>query len=70
MRRKSFTYLSKHFQALLESESITPEQKEILKSSVNMMINPDSMGERFKFFSMFPSVLDEHLKKFPVLGFA
>lgn len=45
------------------------EQQEIIKSACDMLISPEKMGSRFKFFAMFPSVLKEHLAKFPVMGF-
>lgn len=44
-------------------------QKEILKSGLDMLVNPEKMGQRFKFLSFFPSVLKSHLTKFPVAGF-
>lgn len=34
-----------------------------------MLTNREKMGERFKFFSIFPNVLKDHLEKFPVHGF-
>lgn len=40
-----------------------------LQSGYNMLIDPLKMGVRFKFFAMFPKVLENHLKKFPVSGF-
>lgn len=45
------------------------DQKEVLKSGFDMLINPEKMGRRFKFLSMFPLVLKDHLTKFPVNGF-
>lgn len=48
-------------------EECPEDQKSTLQSGYNMVMN--SMGERFKFFSMFPSVLKDHLKKYPVAGF-
>lgn len=46
-----------------------PEEKENLKSGYDMLINPEKMGQRFKFFAMFPSVLKDHLAKYKVEGF-
>jgi NADH dehydrogenase [ubiquinone] 1 alpha subcomplex assembly factor 7 len=43
--------------------------KESLKSGLDMLVKPEKMGLRFKFLSMFPSVLKDHLSKFPVGGF-
>ncbi|XP_059483598.1 protein arginine methyltransferase NDUFAF7, mitochondrial [Neocloeon triangulifer] len=54
---------------LLQNEKLSAEHKKNLKSGVEMMINPQEMGKRFKFFSIFPEILADHLKKFPVLGF-
>ncbi|CAB3383941.1 Hypothetical predicted protein [Cloeon dipterum] len=54
---------------LLQNDGLSAEQKAILKSGVEMMTDASKMGERFKFFSMFPNVLGEHLGKYPVLGF-
>lgn len=45
------------------------DDQEILKSSLDMLVNPQKMGERFKFLSFFPRVLKDHLKKFPPVGF-
>lgn len=41
----------------------------LLQRSYDMLTSPEKMGKRFKFFSIFPKVLEEHLKKFPVIGF-
>lgn len=41
-----------------------------LQSGYNMLTDPSKMGLRFKFFAMFPKVLDDHLIKFPVSGFS
>lgn len=48
-------------------EECPEDQKSSLQSGYNMIM--DSMGERFKFFAMFPNVLKDHLKKLPVAGF-
>lgn len=45
------------------------EDIESIKSGYDMLTDPSRMGSRFKFFAMFPSVLKEHLKKYPVNGF-
>ena len=45
------------------------DQKEVLTSGLDMLINPEKMGQRFKFLAMFPKILKEHLSKFPVSGF-
>lgn len=41
----------------------------LLKKTYNLLTHPDQMGTRFKFFAIFPKTLEEHLKKFPVVGF-
>ncbi|XP_023709440.1 protein arginine methyltransferase NDUFAF7, mitochondrial isoform X2 [Cryptotermes secundus] len=46
------------------------KQKENLLLGYHMMVDEDKMGERFKLFSLFPSVLKDHLERFPVSGFA
>ncbi|XP_021924705.1 protein arginine methyltransferase NDUFAF7, mitochondrial isoform X2 [Zootermopsis nevadensis] len=46
------------------------KQRENLLLGYHMMVDQDKMGERFKLFSLFPSVLKEHLIRFPVTGFA
>ncbi|XP_037924568.1 protein arginine methyltransferase NDUFAF7 homolog, mitochondrial isoform X2 [Hermetia illucens] len=51
-------------------EKAQPEAHEALKSGYDMLTHPDKMGSRFKFLSIFPQVLKEHLKKFPVNGFS
>lgn len=45
------------------------DARDVLKSGYEMLTSAEQMGKRFKFFSMFPSVLREHLKRFPVNGF-
>ncbi|GFG40096.1 hypothetical protein Cfor_10983 [Coptotermes formosanus] len=45
------------------------KQKQNLLFGYHMMVDEDKMGERFKLFSLFPSVLKEHLVRFPVSGF-
>lgn len=45
------------------------ENKNSLKTGYEMLTSPEQMGTRFKFFSMFPKVLQSHLQKFPVNGF-
>lgn len=57
-----------HLKKLIENAKST-EDTELLNSGYNMLTDPSKMGERFKFFAMFPKVLEEHLKKFPVNGF-
>lgn len=42
---------------------------EALRSGYDMLTSTHKMGTRFKFFSMFPSVLRDHFDKYPVNGF-
>lgn len=53
----------------LVENSKSPESAENTKSGYDMLTNPTKMGSRFKFFALFPSVLQKHLTKFPVNGF-
>lgn len=46
------------------------EQEKALKFAVEMMTDHDKMGKKFKLLSLFPDVLTNHLKKFPVAGFS
>ncbi|KAH8414105.1 hypothetical protein KR222_006874 [Zaprionus bogoriensis] len=47
-----------------------PENQDNIRSGYEMLTDPKQMGARFKFLSMFPSVLAAHLEKYPVAGFA
>lgn len=51
-------------------ETCREKDQEALKSGYHMIVDNDKMGERFKFFAMFPEVLGDHLKRFPVTGFS
>ena len=50
-------------------ENCEEREKENLRLGLDLLTNPDKMGSRFKFLSMFPAVLKDHLTKFPVNGF-
>nr|CAD7430989.1 unnamed protein product [Timema monikensis] len=50
-------------------KSCKPELKDRLVTGYHLMVDKEKMGDRFKFFALFPSVLKEHLKKFPLAGF-
>jgi NADH dehydrogenase [ubiquinone] 1 alpha subcomplex assembly factor 7 len=54
-------------EALLQNS--TEDMKKQLVSGYDMLTRPEQMGSRFKFLSLFPAVLGEHLKKHPVAGF-
>lgn len=60
-----------HAEARIEKllSSCPSDKQEILKSGFEMLVDPKQMGQRFKFLSVFPSVLKDHLQKFPVTGF-
>ena len=49
-------------------DSCPEEQQNGLRSGHRMLVT--EMGERFKAFAIFPQVLEEHLRRFPVAGFA
>lgn len=60
-------FYSAYFQILLQN--CDEKQKQNLLFGYHMMVDEDKMGERFKLFSLFPSVLKEHFVRFPVSGF-
>lgn len=53
----------------LMEKATSTEAANSLKSGYSMLTDSSKMGTRFKIFSMFPKVLEEGLKKFPVHGF-
>lgn len=55
--------------AKLIEKAASPEDAESLKAGYNMLTDSSKMGSRFKFFAMFPKVLENHLMKYPVNGF-
>ncbi|XP_063538031.1 protein arginine methyltransferase NDUFAF7 homolog, mitochondrial [Cydia strobilella] len=46
------------------------EQKETLKAAYEMLIDPEKMGERFKFMAFYPSAMASILEKYPPIGFS
>lgn len=50
-------------------KSAVPNARSQIQSGYDMLTDPKEMGSRFKFFSMFPSVLADHLRKYPAAGF-
>lgn len=50
-------------------QSAVPDLRGQIQSGYEMLTDPKQMGSRFKFFSMFPSVLGDHLHKYPPVGF-
>lgn len=53
----------------LIEKSKSSEDASSLKSGYEILTNPTKMGSRFKFFAIFPKVLENHLNKYPVSGF-
>lgn len=53
----------------LIEKSTSSEDASSLKSGYEMLTDPTKMGSRFKFFAIFPKVLESHLIKYPVSGF-
>lgn len=51
-------------------ENARDEDKEKLKAAYDMLINPQKMGQRFKFMAFYPSSMYQVLEKFPPLGFS
>ncbi|XP_055302152.1 protein arginine methyltransferase NDUFAF7 homolog, mitochondrial [Sitodiplosis mosellana] len=54
----------------LMDKAASTNDANLLKSGYDMLTEPLKMGSRFKFFAMFPKILENHLKKFPVNGFS
>lgn len=50
-------------------QSAIPELRSQIQTGYEMLTDPKQMGSRFKFFAMFPSVLKDHLRKYPAVGF-
>lgn len=50
-------------------KATTEEQKELLKSGYEMLVENNQMGERFKFLAVYPKVLKDHLEKYPPTAF-
>lgn len=55
--------------AHLMEKAQSQDDADLLKSGYHMLTDSTKMGTRFKFFAMFPKVLENHLNKFPVNGF-
>jgi hypothetical protein len=71
----SFMYIKNIYyvifvQVLLQNSTLSQETRDNLEQGVHKLTDSTQMGERFKFFSMFPKVLEQHLKRFPVAGFS
>lgn len=46
------------------------EDKQKLTAAYNMLVDPQKMGERFKFMAFYPSAMGEILEKHPPVGFS
>lgn len=55
------------YQKLLQN--CLPDHRKELESSYDMLTNPKKMGERYKFFGIFPLDMKEHLEVNPPAGF-
>ncbi|PZC74298.1 hypothetical protein B5X24_HaOG207990 [Helicoverpa armigera] len=56
-------------QVLLDNAK-SDEDREKVQKSYEMLVDPQKMGERFKFMAFYPSVMEELLNKHPPLGFS
>lgn len=50
-------------------QNATDNEKQQLQSGYHMITDEDKMGNCFKVLSLFPSILKNHLQKWPVAGF-
>lgn len=46
-----------------------PKVSDDLEQSLDMLINPDKMGKRFKFFALFPKTMEKIHAEYPPVGF-
>lgn len=46
------------------------KEREKIKGGYKMMVDPNKMGDRFKFMAFYPSAAGEILEKHPPLGFS
>lgn len=46
------------------------EEREKIKDAYEMLVDPQKMGERFKFMAFYPSSMAPILEKQPPLGFS
>jgi SAM-dependent MidA family methyltransferase len=56
-------------QKLVEHNCDNEEVRKEIDSSFNFLVDPNQMGERFKFFSIFPKTMGQIHQKFPPVGF-
>lgn len=54
---------------MLLQKAADEQQKELLRSGYEMLVDNKQMGERFKFLAIYPKVLEDHLAKYPPTGF-
>lgn len=55
---------------VLMDNAKSDEDREKIKKSYEMLVDPAKMGERFKFMAFYPSTMIEMLNKYPPLGFS
>ncbi|KAG8223898.1 hypothetical protein J437_LFUL001978 [Ladona fulva] len=54
---------------VLKKKCSSEKEAKWIEAGYRMLTDPAQMGERFKFFALFPNVLRQFLYKFPVAGF-
>ncbi|KAI5636921.1 putative s-adenosyl-L-methionine-dependent methyltransferase domain-containing protein [Phthorimaea operculella] len=62
------TQAPSRLQVLIDNAK-SDEDKEKIRMAYDMLVNPEKMGERFKFMAFYPSTMAELLERFPPLGF-
>ncbi|CAB3225337.1 unnamed protein product [Arctia plantaginis] len=55
---------------VLMQNAKSEEEKEKIKMCYDMLVDPEKMGERFKFMAFYPSSMEQILNKNPPLGFS
>lgn len=55
---------------MLLDNAKTDEEREKIRGAYRMLVDPQKMGERFKFMAFYPSAMAEILEKYPPLGFS
>ncbi|KAL4703359.1 hypothetical protein ACJJTC_013125 [Scirpophaga incertulas] len=54
---------------VLMDNAKSEEQKQKIKLSYDMLVDPNKMGNRFKFMALYPSSMSSILDKYPPIGF-
>ncbi|XP_075982300.1 protein arginine methyltransferase NDUFAF7 homolog, mitochondrial [Anticarsia gemmatalis] len=55
---------------ILLKNAKTDEDREKVQMCYDMLVDPEKMGERFKFMAFYPSTMEQILNKYPPLGFS